>query len=369
MNNVKKFFNNTYLIAGERLSSNDKSREVINNLSEGKSQQDIENALNSGFAKYDDNGNIINTISLYNDVNDNNKGTHQNSTGNNYINSAYTDMKNTSDVLKVASHENAHNYTKNEDLANASQKYTAFSYFMGNVANLDSVNKNGIATNTSWNNTYGNTQHMNYNTSVVRSIGAGDRSNKVIEVSRNLNNDISKKLNNGKHSYLIIKPNYPEDFMEDKLMKRGLNPDKFKLIDIGGGEMGLVNGGYNDENAKNNPDGKNHLISTINQDTDLNLTREINNNVANKDYNPETRVIRPQNGMSDSTFIYNILDNINNYQNNTKNNPVEYKILNQNCNTYSNSLLDYSGADKNRDNNMKGIDPGKNNRININNFR
>ena len=169
--------NQSNLVAGQGISSNDKSREVINNLSEGKSQQDIENALNSGFAKYDDNGNIINTISLYNDVNDNNKGTHQNSTGNNYINSAYTDMKNTSDVLKVASHENAHNYTKNEDLANASQKYTAFSYFMGNVANLDSVNKNGIATNTSWNNTYGNTQHMNYNTSLVRSIGAEDRSN------------------------------------------------------------------------------------------------------------------------------------------------------------------------------------------------
>ena len=95
------------------MSSNDKSREVINNLSEGKSQQDIENSLNSGFAKYDENGNIINTITLYNDVNDNNKGTHQNSTGDSYINSAYTDMTNTSDVLEVASHENAHNYTQN----------------------------------------------------------------------------------------------------------------------------------------------------------------------------------------------------------------------------------------------------------------
>ena len=344
--------------AGANMIKSD--RNVINNLSTGKADvNDIQKATGNDKVK------------VYYDENDKVQGFHDNDTNDIYLNAANNTATNTDTFVRTYGHETAHDYTQNESVANNAGSYAKGIFNTLNTLSFDSVNTSGNATSKDWlGNQFSNVNSANaLANNTIKAGGVVNRSNDVIEVSRNLNNDISKKLNNGKHSYLIIKPNYPEDFTEDKLMERGLNPDKFKLIDIGGGEMGLVNGGYNDENAKNNPDGKNHLISTINQDTDLNLTREINNNVANKDYNPETRIIKPQNGMSDSTFIYNIFDNINNYQNNTENNPVEYKILNQNCNTYSNSLLDYSGADKNRDNNMKGIDPGKNNRIDINNFR
>ena len=143
------------------------------------------------------------------------------------------------------------------------------------------------------------------------------------------------------------------------MRKMGLDTNKFKFIDIGddfgNSRKGIIVGGYNVNPKLWGLFGE--LKSEINQDTDIRTVKEYKNN-ENKTYlNPETRIVKSQ--LNDTTFIYNILNNTSNYITNTEIKPVIYILPRTNCHTFTNKLLDLSGADLNRDRNMKGLDPGR----------
>ena len=71
--------------------------------------------------------------------------------------------------------------------------------------------------------------------------------------------------------------------------------------------------------------------------------------------------------MSDTELIYNVLKNTKNYQENTKSNSIKYGLIpsctgGYNCNSFSNSLIKYSGG-SNYSNDFKGNDAGRSNLI------
>ena len=184
--------------------------------------------------------------------------------------------------------------------------------------------------------------------------------NLVAEVVRNLDNKLTElDIDNGKHSYIVVKPDKPEDFTDDKMKERGLDPNKFKFINLGNNEKGIIIGGYEING---------NLEIGINQMTDYKTTIALNYNI-NTPFNPEVRIIKSVNGMTDSQFIYSIMKNSNNYLNNQLNGlKVKYNIAPKvmpgyNCNSFSNSLLDYSGGDLNRNKDFNGIDWGINSKI------
>ena len=184
--------------------------------------------------------------------------------------------------------------------------------------------------------------------------------NLVAEVARNLDNKLTElDIDNGKHSYIVVKPDKPEDFTDDKMKERGLDPNKFKFINLGNNEKGIIIGGYEING---------NLEIGINQMTDYKTTIALNYNI-DTPFNPEVRIIKSVNGMTDSQFIYSIMKNSNNYLNNQLNGlKVKYNIAPKvmpgyNCNSFSNSLLDYSGGDLNRNKDFNGIDWGINSKI------
>ncbi|HSQ97581.1 MAG TPA: hypothetical protein VLL98_02565 [Rickettsiales bacterium] len=98
------------------------------------------------------------------------------------------------------------------------------------------------------------------------------------------------------------------------------------------------------------------------------------------DYDVEFQLVTSD--LSDTEFIYSVLKNAQNYLENTENiltydnsstqttdfydNSIDYSLLptssnsGYNCNSFSNSLLDYSGATNSEDyTDMTGIDAGK----------
>ena len=184
-------------------------------------------------------------------------------------------------------------------------------------------------------------------------ISKQDRNERVTEYSRDLDSKLLGEYLHGKHSFLLLEPNNMNDFTEEKMRARGIDTNKFKFIDIGNSRKGIIVGGY---------EHKGKLKSKINFDTDVRTVKEYKNNETKTYLNPETRII--QSSKDDTTFIYNILNNTSNYLINTNVTPIKYKLINMNCNTFTNNLLDYSGADINRNKEMKGYDPGINKKIN-----
>ena len=141
------------------------------------------------------------------------------------------------------------------------------------------------------------------------------------------------------------------DFTEEKMKQMGLDTNKFKFINIGNSRKGIIVGAYRVGDIHG------YLNSDINYATDVKTVQEYKNNETKTYLNPETRII--QSSKDDTTFIYSILKNVSNYITNTKTEPITYWMFYKNCNSFTNSLLDYSGADLNRNRDMEGRDIGK----------
>ena len=179
----------------------------------------------------------------------------------------------------------------------------------------------------------------------------------------------------GNHSFDIATPNNPEDFTPEKMLERGLNPDEFKFIDLGDGKKSIVISGF---------DVNGNLEAQINNKTDVKAMRDYNANGGQStsfasgsmfwDFDVEIKEIKPANGMSDTEFIYNILVNTKNYQENTSISPVKYGAIpscmeGYNCNSFSNSLLRYSGSINETGTNFKGNDAGRKQLIGVEVFK
>ena len=172
----------------------------------------------------------------------------------------------------------------------------------------------------------------------------------------------------GRHSFIVSIPDNPEDFTPEKLIENGLDPNKFKFINIGNGEKGIISSAF-DVNGK--------LKAEINNKTDLKALKDyyLNNGSSSYgtnsilwDFDVETFIIKPMEDISDTNFIYNILQNTQNYMDNTKINSIPYSVnpaycKGYNCNSYSNGLLQNSGSNQTRPTDFKGMDWGKYNTI------
>ena len=195
--------------------------------------------------------------------------------------------------------------------------------------------------------------------------------NYVLHAARDLDNPM---LQLGRHTFLVLAPDNPEDFTPEKLIEQGLNPDDFKFVDLGDGKKSLITGGYHKDGS---------LVSEINNKTDIKSMRDYYINGKSTaygsnswfwDFDVETKEIKPKKGVSDTEFIYNIIKNTKNYQENTKDNSVKYGLIpsctgGYNCNSFSNSLLNYSGSGQNKSTDFKGNDTGRNQLIDSSIFK
>ena len=195
----------------------------------------------------------------------------------------------------------------------------------------------------------------------------------------------------GKHTLVVLDPDNPEDFTEEKMVENGINTDKINFITLDNGKRVIVVSGQATSMKNGN------LIADFNNEYDLKAINEYYNigteNDKTKwykiDYDVEAIIINSN--LNDTDFIYNILNKAQNYKNNTEtniiyndnlnkqtiliDNSIKYNLLptnkscGYNCNSFSNSLLDYSGAINKEDyNDMKGIDAGRDKKINYRYF-
>jgi adhesin HecA-like repeat protein len=187
----------------------------------------------------------------------------------------------------------------------------------------------------------------------------GDVNFEVIHLVRNVDFYITKKLEI-KHSAVVLIPDNPDDFKPDKIREMGLDPEKYKFTDLKDGKSMLVLGGF-----KGTVEDRSVLDAQINHPTDSQLAQDVYkmqnlNNI--KEFKPEQKtVISPY--YNDTEFTQNILLRYDAYENYTKENPVSYRYLFDNSNSFVTNLLNYSGADIKRDNNFNSWVPGNDGKL------
>ena len=147
------------------VNQNNYDRETINNLSEGKSIEEIDAASGK-------------TTKLYYNENDRDIAFRQKGdedTNNNFLNAAHGTATNTSLFVTSSAHEYAHNYTSNEAIAQNAGQLAGFMWGLGNALNFTSVNTNGNATSTSWYANNQNSSLLQNNTAMANSIASYNR--------------------------------------------------------------------------------------------------------------------------------------------------------------------------------------------------
>ena len=155
-------------------------------------------------------------------------------------------------------------------------------------------------------------------------LGFGILNERVTEYSRALDG-----FPVGKHSFLLLEPDNMNDVTEEKMRDMGFDTNKFKFIDIGENRKGIIVGAYNVDWQ---------LKADINYATDVKTVQSYRTDGVY--LNPEARIVRTS--KDDTTFIYNILNNASNYITNTEIKPIWYKYISDNCNSFTNRLLDNS---------------------------
>ena len=176
----------------------------------------------------------------------------------------------------------------------------------------------------------------------------------------------------GNHSFGLFVPNNPEDFTPEKFSENGIQ--YVPPVDLGDGRYGWIMGGYYNNG---------NLSAQFNETTDVRAIQDYYRNGGSTsagsgsnlwDFDIEMREVKPINGMTDTEFGYNAIRNTQNYQKNTNITPINYGLIpyfnnGYNCNSFSNSLINYSGGDtKSYDNDFKGVDSGRNQLIPNKNF-
>ncbi len=93
---------------------------------------------------------------------------------------------------------------------------------------------------------------------------------------------------------------------------------------------------------------KNYLVVKFNETEDINSAKDLILNEANNTYkeklNPNDLVIS---GKTDTEMIKQVFNSALNYQKNTENTPVNYKILGPNCNTWFFNLSESNNIQNN----------------------
>ena len=208
-------------------------------------------------------------------------------------------------------------------------------------------------------------------------------------VENNLLYKMSKDLEGspfGKHTFLVLDPDNPENFMPEQLKERGIDVDKIEFITLDNGKEVITVSGQGTSIKDGN------LVVSFNNEFDIKALNEFYNIGTEKDktkwYKPDYDVesITVKSNLNDTDFLYNILINSQNYEKNTdnkiiykdeskkqtilQNDSIDYNLFPKdsknegNCNSFSNSILNISGATNQEDYiDMKGIDAGRNKKI------
>jgi filamentous hemagglutinin len=168
--------------------ANEKVRETLNNLSEGKDINDIEQSLALGIGE-DEKGTKI----YYNEETDGETmGFNDKDTKQSYINAGSTDnngndiITNTNSIIGADAHERTHTYTDNEAVANVASSSAQTAWTVTNWIYGDTINTTGTATSQSWLNSQltntANTTTLLNNTIEANSVAKEDRDNLTIYV-------------------------------------------------------------------------------------------------------------------------------------------------------------------------------------------
>ena len=214
-------------------------------------------------------------------------------------------------------------------------------------------------------------------------------------VENNLLYKMSKDLEGspfGKHTFLVLDPDNPENFTPEQLKEKGIDVNKIEFIMLDNGKEVITVSGQGTSIKNGN------LVVSFNNEFDIKALNEFYNIGTEKDktkwYKPDYDVesVTIKSNLNDTDFLYNILINAQNYEKNTNNkiiykdeskgqtilhnDSIDYNLFPKdsknegNCNSFSNSILNISSATNQEDYvDMKGIDPGKNSRIDIKYFR
>ncbi len=150
--------------------------------------------------------------------------------------------------------------------------------------------------------------------------------------------DVDNPAGTGDHHYIVVVPDNPDDFPG-------------QLNDLFGGKQGFTLAGFEKNGC---------LVYEKNNQADIAATREFNApdryskcpNKYKSGWSQDCHEVDPPNGMSDTQFINKLLEDANNYAQNTKGKCVEFDVWwGPNCASWTNSLFASAGvseADRNR---------------------
>lgn len=278
-------------------------------------------------------------------------------------------------IISIIAHETADISSHNSNDYNA-QARASMNEAIWDILNYANENTNSMSGSDWLALNSGSSVIQSGNSDLVNSLyntsqGEGSVDFKVEDVGRDLNNFW---MQSGRHSFIVSTPDSPEDFDTEGMIEHGINSTsvdrekRVEFLDLGNGKIAIITGGY---------EYNGNLVSEFNNSTDVKAMEDyyINgkstNNATNSswDYDVETKEIKPISGLSDTEFIYNIITNTINYQNNTETNSVNYSLNpaysdnGYNCNSFSNGLLQNSGSSQTEPNDFNGVDWGKYNPV------
>ena len=327
----------------------------------------------------DGNNNIV--YSKENEINQNGDlvlGVNDNSNSQGYVNLATGNATDNENLILTDYEERSHNYTRDDNIASSSADYGLFyqnlvAGLTGNTqTNLNAYGGYGSEMQNKYNFSYNvnNNLLLNIGTNNYNIVNNMSKDYRVYHGARDLDN---MTLQIARHTFVIMTPDNPEDFTIDKMKQKGLDPTNFEWKDLGDGKKSVISSAFDVEG---------NLQATFNQETDVRAVSDYYKNGESTsdgsgsifwDFDVELKEIKPEDGISDTEFIYNLLHNTVNYKENTKKEPIKYSVIpscssGYNCNSFSNSLLQYSGSGTNKSTNFKGIDAGKGQLINNNMF-
>ncbi|GAA6325122.1 hemagglutinin repeat-containing protein [Fusobacterium ulcerans] len=169
--------------------------------------------------------------------------------------------------------------------------------------------------------------------------------------------------NNLGHQFGIIVPDDQNEFFENGTLKQKYKDMGYPEPEKIGDNYGWTLAGHSyktkvQENGKEK--NKNYLVVKFNETEDINSAKDLILNEANNAYkeklNPKDLIIL---GKTDTEMIKQVFNSALNYQKNTKNTPVNYKILGPNCNTWFFNLSESTNIQNNISNFGGGFtDPG-----------
>jgi hypothetical protein len=172
---------------------NNMDKKIINNLSEGQSIEDIEKATND-------------KAKIYYDDTDGKAGFHDNDEKEIYINAGTGSATDTEQFITTYGHENAHNYSSNESLAENTGSYANTMWGLSNMFNLTGTNTTGTATSNSW-------YSQNQNSSVL--INNNNSAGEVQNSSDRVTVQVHEVAFGNYHTSIKIEPDDQETYKED----------------------------------------------------------------------------------------------------------------------------------------------------------